>query len=95
MKEVSEGDYIELPGRDPKMPGLYIVNNHPKVPSGKRAIVVLMDTDTKAMLAFDEFLSNMTFPEGTDEGIKSAGASITLSRPYSPKPSSSLQALLP
>ncbi|RPD67612.1 hypothetical protein L226DRAFT_474651 [Lentinus tigrinus ALCF2SS1-7] len=73
---VAEGTLIVSPGRDPRLPPLFRVESHPKVPKdgqGGRTFVALVDTSEEGMLASHEFLNGMEFPEGTDEGIRDAG----------------------
>ncbi|RPD52058.1 hypothetical protein L227DRAFT_618139 [Lentinus tigrinus ALCF2SS1-6] len=78
---VAEGTLIVSPGRDPRLPPLFRVESHPKVPKdgqGGRTFVALVDTSEEGMLASHEFLNGMEFPEGTDEGIRDAGDRLFL-----------------
>ena len=73
---IPNGEPVEIPHRDPRLPRFYRVPSHAKVAAGwrvNRIFVYLQDTSPAAMQEYYKFVSEMTFPEGTDAGIAAAG----------------------
>ncbi len=73
---VAEGTLVLIPNRHPKHTQFYLVPNHPLVrpeclPSD--IYVGLQDTTPAEMNAYHEWLADTPLPEGTEEGVISAG----------------------
>ncbi|KAI0719000.1 hypothetical protein C8T65DRAFT_737022 [Cerioporus squamosus] len=73
---VAEGSIIDLPGHDPHLPEMYLVDAHPLVPEDRysnKIYVFVQDTTPAAMGKYYNFLAKAPFPEGTEEGVSDAG----------------------
>ena len=72
-----DGKLLYLPGRQSELPPVYLVDSHPlleHVSDQVHAIyVVLIDKSPSAMKKSFDFATELVLPEGTDEGIESAG----------------------
>ncbi|KAI0688826.1 hypothetical protein C8Q76DRAFT_803287 [Earliella scabrosa] len=67
---------VKIPGRDPRLPKLWLVKTHVKVKvkwQVKRIFIYLQDTSPKAMEEYYKFVAAMPFPEGMREAIRKAG----------------------
>ena len=76
MTAVLEGEKCHLPGRDERLPDIYIVKHHPKVlahNNPRKIYVYLCDTDVEAMEKQHREVSELPFPQGTDDGLQNAG----------------------
>ena len=71
------GTPIHIPNRDDRLPKFHLVPTHAQVQDdwhARRVFVYLQDTRAEAMEENYKYVSNMVFPEGTAEGVATAGA---------------------
>ncbi len=75
---VKEGTVVALPGRDARLPEMYLVESHPLVRADRHPnaiYVCVQDTTPAAMDRYYRFLAEAPFPEGTEAGVSAAGMS--------------------
>ncbi|RPD67772.1 hypothetical protein L226DRAFT_527647 [Lentinus tigrinus ALCF2SS1-7] len=82
LTTITEGELLDISGRDPCFPKLYTINKHPKVPQALHTFITLLDISMQVMLDFDKFVGGMTFLEGTEEGITHMGFPAALPGDY-------------
>ena len=76
------GVLLDIPNRDSRLPQFHVLKHHSKIKpymKARRILLYLQDTSPKAMEEYYQYVSEMNFPEGTAEGIKAAGMSLSVS----------------
>ncbi|TFK82317.1 hypothetical protein K466DRAFT_666587 [Polyporus arcularius HHB13444] len=76
---------VHIPGRAACQAQLYSIQSHSKLPRGvpiNRILIALVDTREKQMRLTYEKARKLTFPQGTKEGLKSAGYEILVPGSY-------------
>ena len=71
---------VDIPNRDPRLPQFYLLETHKKVQAtwkAKRIFLYLQDTSAKAMEDYYKYVSTMTFPEGTAQGVAAVGTLLS------------------